>query len=87
MEESITVPHNLSQPTVLGRTGLKVGRLGISSSFGAPAAAFEEAYQVEPEVVMVLFQNFDDDYWGQGGILRCSNGYGGQCTSVCGCVL
>lgn len=28
----------------LGRTGLKVGRLGISSSYGAPAAAFEEAF-------------------------------------------
>ena len=31
--------------------------------------AFEEAYQVKPESVMVLFQNFDDDYWGQGGLL------------------
>lgn len=30
---------------VLGRTGLVVGRLGISSSFGAPAAAFEEAFE------------------------------------------
>jgi predicted aldo/keto reductase-like oxidoreductase len=29
----------------LGRTGLKVGRLGISSSYGAPAAAFEEAFE------------------------------------------
>jgi len=36
---------NFSQPTTLGRTGLKVGRLGISSSFGAPAAAFEEAFE------------------------------------------
>jgi aryl-alcohol dehydrogenase-like predicted oxidoreductase len=32
-------------PTTLGRTGLKVGRLGISSSYGAPAAAFEEAFE------------------------------------------
>ena len=32
-------------PTILGRTGLKVGRLGISSSFGAPAQAFEEAFE------------------------------------------
>jgi aryl-alcohol dehydrogenase-like predicted oxidoreductase len=32
-------------PTVLGRTGLTVGRLGISSSYGAPAAAFEEAFE------------------------------------------
>jgi aryl-alcohol dehydrogenase-like predicted oxidoreductase len=31
--------------TTLGRTRLKVGRLGISSSFGAPAAAFEEAFE------------------------------------------
>ncbi len=29
----------------LGRTGLQVGRLGISSSFGAPVAAFEEAFE------------------------------------------
>jgi predicted aldo/keto reductase-like oxidoreductase len=28
----------------LGRTGLQVGRLGISSSYGAPAKAFEEAF-------------------------------------------
>jgi predicted aldo/keto reductase-like oxidoreductase len=31
--------------TNLGRTGLKAGRLGISSSFGAPAQAFEEAFE------------------------------------------
>jgi predicted aldo/keto reductase-like oxidoreductase len=29
----------------LGKTGLKAGRLGISSSFGAEAAAFEEAFE------------------------------------------
>jgi len=28
----------------LGRTGLQVGRLGISSSYGAPVKAFEEAF-------------------------------------------
>ena len=28
-----------------GRTDLKVGRLGISSSYGAPAEAFEEAFE------------------------------------------
>lgn len=28
----------------LGRTGLQAGRLGISSSYGAPAKAFEEAF-------------------------------------------
>lgn len=34
----------LNQPTVLGRTGLEVGRLGVASSYGAPAKAFEEAF-------------------------------------------
>jgi aryl-alcohol dehydrogenase-like predicted oxidoreductase len=34
----------LNQPTVLGKTGLKVGRLGVASSYGAPAEAFEEAF-------------------------------------------
>jgi aryl-alcohol dehydrogenase-like predicted oxidoreductase len=29
----------------LGRTGLKVGRLGVACSYGAPAAAFEEAFE------------------------------------------
>ena len=32
--------------------------------------AFKEAYQVKPESVMVLFHNFDDDHWGQGGLLH-----------------
>lgn len=36
---------NFSQPTTLGRTGLNVGRLGISSSFGAPTEAFLEAFE------------------------------------------
>jgi aryl-alcohol dehydrogenase-like predicted oxidoreductase len=31
--------------TSLGRTGLKVGRLGIASSYGAPAQAYEEAFE------------------------------------------
>ena len=30
---------------VLGRTGLKVGRLGVACSYGAPTAAFEEAFE------------------------------------------
>lgn len=33
------------EPVILGRTGLQTGRLGISSSYGAPAAAFEEAFE------------------------------------------
>jgi aryl-alcohol dehydrogenase-like predicted oxidoreductase len=32
-------------PRILGRTGLAVGRLGLASSYGAPAAAFEEAFE------------------------------------------
>jgi aryl-alcohol dehydrogenase-like predicted oxidoreductase len=36
---------NFNDSTTLGRSGLKVGRLGISSSYGAPAAAFEEAFE------------------------------------------
>jgi predicted aldo/keto reductase-like oxidoreductase len=35
---------DFSQATVLGRTGLKVGRLGLAASYGAPAKAFEEAF-------------------------------------------
>jgi predicted aldo/keto reductase-like oxidoreductase len=34
-----------SEKTLLGRTGLKVGRLGISSSFGAPVQAYEAALE------------------------------------------
>ena len=30
---------------VLGRTGLRVGRLGVGSSYGAPAEAFEDAFE------------------------------------------
>ena len=37
--------QKFDKPVVLGRTGLKVGRLGISSSYGAPAAAYEEAFE------------------------------------------
>jgi aryl-alcohol dehydrogenase-like predicted oxidoreductase len=36
---------DFSGRTTLGRTGLQVGRLGISSSYGAPAEAFEEAFE------------------------------------------
>ena len=36
---------NFNETATLGRTGLKVGRLGISSSYGAPAQAFEEAFE------------------------------------------
>lgn len=36
---------NFEEKTTLGRTGIKVGRLGIASSYGAPAEAFEEAFE------------------------------------------
>ena len=36
---------SFNEPVVLGRTGLKVGRLGIASGYGAPAAAIEEAFE------------------------------------------
>jgi aryl-alcohol dehydrogenase-like predicted oxidoreductase len=35
---------NFKEKVILGRTGLKVGRIGISSSYGANAAVFEEAF-------------------------------------------
>ncbi len=36
---------NFHEPAILGRTGLRVGRLGIASGYGAPAAAIEEAFE------------------------------------------
>jgi len=36
---------DLREPRILGRTGLKVGRLGVAASYGAPAGAFEEAFE------------------------------------------
>ena len=36
---------NFQDKIILGRTGLKVGRLGIASSYGAPAEAYEEAFE------------------------------------------
>ncbi len=41
---------------ILGRTGLKVGRLGIAASYGAPAEAFEEAFE----------KGCNYFYWGSG---------------------
>jgi aryl-alcohol dehydrogenase-like predicted oxidoreductase len=35
---------NLKEDRTLGRTGLKVGRLGVACSYGAPTEAFEEAF-------------------------------------------
>jgi predicted aldo/keto reductase-like oxidoreductase len=36
---------NFHEPAILGRTGLKVGRLGIASGYGAPPEALEEAFE------------------------------------------
>ena len=36
---------DFSQPQILGQTGLKVGRLGLGAGYGAPAVAFEEAFE------------------------------------------
>ena len=36
---------NFNEPVTLGRTGLKVGRLGISSNYGTPSEALEEAFE------------------------------------------
>ena len=36
--------HDFTQRVTLGRTGLEVSRLGIGSSFGAPARVIEEAF-------------------------------------------
>lgn len=36
---------DFSEDTVLGRTGLKVGRLGIGSGYWAPTEAIEEAFE------------------------------------------
>ena len=33
------------EPRVLGRTGLAVGRMGVSASYGVPTAAVERAYE------------------------------------------
>ena len=35
---------NFKDKVALGRTGLRVGRIGVSSSYGAPAEVFEEAF-------------------------------------------
>lgn len=43
--DTIQIMKSFSEASTLGRTGLKVGQLGISSSYGAPAAAFEEAFE------------------------------------------
>ena len=45
MKESVSSYMNFNAPRLLGRTGLTVGRLGVAASYGAPAEAFEEAFE------------------------------------------
>jgi len=61
---------NLDQPTVLGRTNLKVGRLGVASSYGAPCKAFEEAFD----------RGCNYFYWGS---IR-KSGMGEAIRNICG---
>ncbi|MCG6916811.1 MAG: aldo/keto reductase [Deltaproteobacteria bacterium] len=61
---------NLTQPTVLGRTNLKVGRLGVASSYGAPCKAFEEAFE----------RGCNYFYWGS---IR-KSGMGEAIKNICG---
>ncbi len=37
--------NDFLMPRVLGRSGLTVGRLGLGSSYGAPAGAYEQAFE------------------------------------------
>jgi len=37
--------NNKNFTRILGKTGLNVGRLGVAASYGAPAEAFEEAFE------------------------------------------
>ena len=45
---------DLSEKTILGRTGVRVGRLGVAAGYGAPCEAFEEAFE----------KGCDYFYWG-----------------------
>jgi aryl-alcohol dehydrogenase-like predicted oxidoreductase len=42
---SSALASDFRSPVALGRTGLRVGRLGIASSYGVPAAAIERAFR------------------------------------------
>lgn len=41
----MTTEFAYREPRVLGRSGLTVGRLGLASSYGAPASAYERAFE------------------------------------------
>lgn len=44
-KRNLQTEHPFNAPVLLGRSGLQVGRLGVASSYGAPAKAFEEAFE------------------------------------------
>jgi predicted aldo/keto reductase-like oxidoreductase len=44
-EQAVNDHMKFNEQPVLGKTGLKVGRLGIASGYGASAAAIEEAFE------------------------------------------
>jgi len=45
MTEPAPIPNDFTALRVLGRSGLTVGRLGLGSSYGAPARAYEAAFE------------------------------------------
>jgi aryl-alcohol dehydrogenase-like predicted oxidoreductase len=45
MTEPSPVPNDFLTPRLLGRSGLMAGRLGLGSSYGAPASAYEQAFE------------------------------------------
>lgn len=61
---------DFNTPRILGRTGLRVGRLGLAASFGAPAEAYEEAFE----------RGCNYFYWGS---LR-KDGMGRAIRHICG---
>jgi hypothetical protein len=50
---------NFNKKPVLGKTGLQVGRIGFSSSFGAPAVVFEEAF----ELLRMYYREYQPRVW------------------------
>src|ERR1035437_117059 len=45
MTDASPMQHDFLTPRLLGRSGLTVGRLGLGSSYGAPASAYEQAFE------------------------------------------
>jgi predicted aldo/keto reductase-like oxidoreductase len=60
----INQSKDFSQPVILGRTGLSVGRLGIGASFGVPSDAIEMAF--ERGVNYLYWGSLRKDQMGEG---------------------